>query len=186
MARKENLLTSEDFVKSCTNVSENLSGKYLKGALHEAQETALREVLGSCLLDRCKALLAAGNGTLPDGIYKELVDRCQYFLAYTAIADVCMKATYKVTNFGLAKSTDENLQVATMDEIAANQGYYQAKADAECYRLQTWLLENRADLPELDACQCGKINANLYSAASCGIWLGGARGRLTTPKITRR
>lgn len=179
MARKEILLTSEDFVKSCTNISENLSGKYLKGALYEAQETALREILGSCLLDRCKSLLAAGNGTMEDGIYKELVDRCQYFLAYTAIADVCMKATYKVTNFGLAKSADENLSVATMDEIAANQGYYQAKADAQCYALQTWLLENRADLPELGSCECNKIRANLYSAASCGIWLGGPRGKMT-------
>lgn len=182
MARKEILLTSEDFVKTCTNVSDNLQGKYLKGALYEAQETALRGILGSCLLDKLKALLAAGNGTLPEGIYKELADRCQYFLAYTAIADAMMKSSYKITNFGLAKSNDENLQVATMDEIVANQGYYQAKADARCYDLQRWLLENRSELPELGACECGKIRANLYSAASCGIWLGGVRGRSTPRK----
>ena len=114
---------------------------------------------------------------LPPGWYKELADRCQYFLAYTAIADVAMKASYKITNFGVAKSNDENLQVATMDEIVANQGYYQAKADAECYRLQTWLLRYRAEFPELDACACERIKSNLASAASCGIWLGGPRGR---------
>lgn len=176
-ARIEYLLTSEDFIKSCTNISDNLSGKYLQGAIREAQETALRDVLGSCLLDALKARLAEGHGTLPDGWYKELADRCQYFLAYTAIADVAMKASYKITNFGVAKSNDENLAVATMDEIVANQGYYQAKADAECYRLQTWLLRYSSEFPELDACACERIKSNLASAASCGIWLGGPRGR---------
>lgn len=176
MARTEYLLTSEDFVKSCTNISDNLSGKYLQGAIREAQETALRDILGSCLLDALKGRMA--SQTL-SGWYKDLVDRCQYFLAYTAIADVAMKASYKVTNFGLAKSADENLQVATMDEIVANQGYYQAKADAECYRIQTWLLQNRSEFPELDACACERIKSNLTAAASCGIWLGGSRGRIT-------
>ena len=177
-AKTEYLLTSEDFIKSCTNLSDNLSGKYLQGAIREAQEVALREVLGSCLLDTLKAKMAAK--TL-DGWYKDLVDRCQYFLAYTAIADVCWKATYKVTNFGLNKSSDENLQVATQDEVAANQGYYMAKADAECLRLQNWLLENRSEFPELDACACERIKSNLTSAATCGIWLGGARGRQIGP-----
>ena len=171
----EYLLTSEDFIKSVTNISDNLSGKYLQGAIREAQETALRDVLGSCLLDALKARMAARTLT---GWYKELVDRCQYFLAYTAIADVTMKATFKVTNFGLSKSADENLQVATMDEVAANQGYYLAKADAECLRLQTWILQNRTEFPELDACSCERMSANLKSAATCGIWLGGARGKM--------
>lgn len=173
----EYLLTSEDFIKSVTNISDNLSGKYLQGAIREAQETALRDVLGSCLLDALKSRMAAKTLT---GWYKELVDRCQYFLAYTAIADVTMKATFKISNFGLNKSADENLQVATMDEVAANQGYYLAKADAECLRLQTWILQNRGEFPELDACTCERMNANLKSAATCGIWLGGARGKMIT------
>lgn len=171
----EYLLTSEDFIKSVTNISDNLSGKYLQGAIREAQETALRDVLGSCLLDALKARMAAKTLV---GWYKDLVDRCQYFLAYTAIADVTMKATFKISNFGLNKSADENLQVATMDEVAANQGYYLAKADAECLRLQTWILQNRTEFPELDACSCERMSANLKSAATCGIWLGGARGKM--------
>ena len=88
-----------------------------------------------------------------------------------------MRSSYKLTNFGLAKSNDENLSVATLDEIAANRGYYLAKADAQCYALQTWLLENRSLFPELRDCDCNRIRANLTSAASCGIYLGGARGK---------
>lgn len=170
----EYLLTSEDFIKSHTNISDNLSGKYLQSAIHEAQEVVLRGIIGGCLLDKCKQLIAAGE---LEGDYKDLVDRCQYFLTWTVASDLGMRASYKITNFGLAKSNDENLSVATPDEIAANQGYYQAKADAQCYALQTWLLENRALFPELRACDCNRMRANLTSAASCGIYLGGARGK---------
>ena len=180
----EYLLTSEDFIKSVTNISDNLSGKYLQGAIREAQEESLRSILGSRLLNKCKGLLAARELT---GDYKELVDRCQYVLAYTAITNVVLKASYKITNFGVAKSNDENLSVATMDEIVANQGYYQAKADAACYQLQTWLLENRTLFPELAACDCERMKSNITAAATCGIWLGGARGRqLTPPKPYRK
>lgn len=174
---KEYLLTSEDFVKSVTNVSDNLSGKYLQSSIREAQNVALRGIIGSCLLDRLTSLGLAGQLA---GWYKDLVDHCQYFLAYTAIAEVVVKASYKVTNFGLAKSADENLSVATQDEIAAQQGYYLSKADSACIGLQKWLLENKEHFPELDACACERIGANLYSAATSGVWLGGARGKRVT------
>ena len=170
----EYLLTSEDFIKSCTNISDNLSGKYLQSSIREAQEVVLRGILGDCLLDHCKQLMAAGE---LEGDYADLVDRCQYFLAWTVASDLGMRSSYKLTNFGLAKSNDENLSVATLDEIAANRGYYLAKADAQCYALQTWLLENRSLFPELRDCDCNRMRANLTSAASCGIYLGGARGK---------
>lgn len=111
------------------------------------------------------------------GVYQTLVDRCQYYLAYTTIVEVTNKVSYKIGNFGVAKSTDENLQVATQDEIAKMQFYYQSKADSACLDLQNFLLDNRADYPELTECACHKIESNLHSAASCGIFLGGARGK---------
>ena len=76
----EYLLTSEDFIKSVTNISDNLSGKYLQGAIREAQEESLRSILGSRLLNKCKGLMAAHELI---GDYKELVDRCQYFNSQT-------------------------------------------------------------------------------------------------------
>jgi len=183
MAAKKYLLTSEDFVKSCTNASDNLSGKYLQSAIVEAQDVALRGIIGGPLLAKLEQLR---KDEALAGDYKELVDRCQYFLAYTALADVVYKS-YKLTNFGVAKSSDENLQVATPDELAAVKGYYQAKADARCYDLQTWLLANRASFPELTEACCQRMRSNLYSAASCGIFLGGARGKMSSPaKCTRR
>ena len=170
----EILLTSEAFVKSVTNVSDNLAGKYILPSIREAQEQGLKSILGDCLLSKVKYLL---NTDSLEGIYKELVDHCQYYLAYAAIVEVTNKVSFKIGNFGVAKSTDENLQVASYDEIVKMQYYYQTKVDAYCLELQQWLLQNRESIPELTESQCKKLSSNLHSAASCGIFLGGARGK---------
>lgn len=175
---KEILLSSEAFIKEVTNVSDNLAGKYILPSLREAQEIGLRGILGDALLDKLKDLKRDGN---LDGVYKTLVDRCQYYLAYKTITEVVNKVSYKVANFGVVKSTDENLQVATQDEIAKQQYYYQSKADACCLDLQHFLLQNRSDYPELSDAHCHRIESNLHSAASCGIFLGGARNRFKVP-----
>ena len=174
----EILLSSEAFVKSVTSVSDNLSGKYILPSLREAQEIGLKGILGDSLLSKLKSLVK--NGQLEDSAnvhYKDLIDRCQYYLAYLTIVEVTNKTTFKVGNFGVAKSSDENMQVATQDEVAKMQYYYQTKADACCYDLQSWLIENRASFPELSENDCRRISSNLYSAATCGIFLGGARGK---------
>ena len=175
---KEILLSSEAFVKEVTSTSDNLSGKYILPSLREAQEIGLKGILGDCLLAKLKTLVRAGQiDDLEYAAYKRLLDHCQYYLAYQTIVEVTNKVSYKIGNFGVTKTTDENLQVATQDEIAKMQYYYQSKADACCLDLQNFILENKADYPELSDCACRKIEANLHSAATCGIFLGGARGR---------
>ena len=179
----EILLSSEAFVKSVTSASDNLSGQYILPSLREAQEIGLRGILGDDLLAKLKDLCK--NGTLETesgGVYKTLVDHCQYYLAYMTIVEVSNKVSYKIGNFGVTKTQNENLQVATQDEIAKMQYYYQSKADACCLDLQNFLLEHRKDYPELTENSCYKIESNLHSAASCGIFLGGARGRILPRK----
>lgn len=174
----EILLSSETFVKQVTSISDNLAGKYILPSLREAQEGGLKSILGDLLLRKVKELVNNGNIALEAySAYKELVDKAQYYLAYLTVVEVTNKVSYKIGNFGVAKSNDENLQVASQEEIVKMQYYYQSKVDAYCIDLQNWLLENRERLPELSEHQCHKIHSNLYSAASCGIWLGGRRGK---------
>lgn len=170
----EILLTSEQFVKSVTNVSDNLAGKYILPSIREAQEQGLKGILGDCLLSKVKHLFETNS---LEGMYKEVVDHCQYYLAYSAIVEVTNKVSFKIGNFGVAKSQDENLQVASYDEIVKMQYYYQTKVDAYCLELQQWLLQNKESIPELTDCHCRKLSSNLHSAASCGVYLGGARGK---------
>ena len=175
----EILLSSEAFVKSVTSASDNLSGKYILPSLREAQEIGLKGILGDNLLAKLKGLIMAGTLDDPaNAAYKALVDHCQYYLAYMTIVEVSNKVSYKIGNFGVTRTSDENLQVATQDEIAKMQYYYQSKADACCLDLQNFILEHRSDYPELSECCCNKIKSNLYSAATCGIFLGGARGKM--------
>lgn len=174
----EILLSSEKFIKQVTSISDNLAGKYVLPSLREAQEVGLKGILGTALLERLKGLVSDGSIDNEDNsMYKELLDRSQYYLAYRTVVEVCMKVSYKVGNFGVAKTTDEHLESASQDEIAKMMYYYQSKADGLCYELQGWILDNSDAFPELDECACHKISSNLYSAASCGIWLGGPRGR---------
>ena len=69
------------------------------------------------------------------------------------------------------------MQVVEQPDLAALQSYYQAKADSACLDLQNFLLNNWRDYPELTEGDYHRIHSNLYSAASCGIFLGGPRGR---------
>ena len=174
----EIILTSEKFVKSVTSVSDNIAGKYILPSLREAQEQGLKGILGDALLAKLKGLVANKEIDMEsNAAYKILLDRCQYYLAYAAIVEVTNKVSYKIGNFGVAKSADENLQVASQDEIGKMQYYYQSKADAHCLDLQNFLLQNRTDYPELTENCCHTIESNLHSAASCGIFLGGSRGK---------
>ena len=175
----EIILTSEKFVKSVTSVSDNIAGKYILPSLREVQEQGLKGILGDALLAKLKGLVATKQiDEESNAAYKILLDRCQYYLAYAAIVEVTNKVSYKIGNFGVAKSSDENLQVASQDEIGKMQYYYQSKADAHCLDLQNFLLQNRNDYPELTENCCHTIKSNLHSAASCGIFLGGSRGKI--------
>lgn len=178
MAKVISLLTSEDFVKSISPISDNLSGKYLLSAIREAQEIHLKCVIGSALLERCKELVRSGEiDNAKYGDYAELVERCRYYLAYMAIAECVPKVSFKVANAGVVRTTDEHLQAPSYAEVALVEKQYRNKADFYCYELQKWLCANRSQFPELTECECERIGANLRSSASCGIFLGGARGK---------
>lgn len=174
----EILLSSEKFIKDVTSISDNLAGKFILPSLREAQEMSLKSILGDPLLAKLKTLIKTQTlDNAENSAYKALVDRCQYFLAYKTIEEVTAKVSYKIGNAGVQKTSDENMQLASQDEIAKMQYYYQSKADACCVDLQNFILENRSDYPELTEHSCHKIESNLHSAASCGIFLGGARGK---------
>lgn len=168
------LLTTEANVKLLATLDDNLASNYLRGAIMEAQEVYLRSILGSNLLDALKAKDAAG--TLEDQ-YAELVNGyVQFYLAYQARVELLPKIAHKAGNLGVVKTDDEHCTPVSANELAADVAEAQAKADYHCYRMQRYLLENYNLFPELRACDCRRIKANLYSAATCGIWLGGPGG----------
>ena len=53
----EVLLTSENFIKSISSISDNTSGKYILPSLREAQEISLKGIIGVPLLGKLKELV---------------------------------------------------------------------------------------------------------------------------------
>lgn len=186
----EIFLTSEKMVKKVTSISDNIAGKYLFPSVREAQDIYLRGILGDELLQRCKrAVVEGGAGsfdfsfdnsfsvTEADTAYKQLVNRCQYYLVYQTCVMLCEKVQFKIANVGVVKTTDENIVGSSETEFTEVRSFFQSKADFYGRDLQGFLLDNRAYYPELSDNRCHQIRANLMSQFTSGLALGGARGR---------
>lgn len=173
------LLTNEDSVKELTTLSENIHAKYIQAGILEAQERKLKAIIGTQLLKALKSKVE--NGTISNSSnskYKALLDdHIKFFLAYACASEVCVEVSLKVGNLGVVKTSDEHVENATMEEMTFAQSYYQSKADSVADEMQGFLLDNRKDFPELSENTCNQIKAHLLDSATCGIYLGGARGK---------
>ena len=109
------------------------------------------------------------------GIYAQLLQESQYFLAYSAVALLLPKVQYKITNAGVVTTSDENIQPVAADVLEQEITRYQYKADAVLMELQAWILDHINELPEISTTNCKRMRANLRDSSSCGIWLGGVR-----------
>ena len=164
-----------ELVKQITNVSDNIEGKVLGPAIIEAGN-ALRDIVGDALCDKLEELILSGEIELDESFnYKLLLEKAQYFLAYTAASLTTTLTAVKIDNFGVSRSTDEHIESLSLSDVFTISEHYQKKADEYCGKLQNWILKNKKKFPEVTENQCNDIKANLYSAASCGIWLGGTR-----------
>lgn len=173
------LLVSEDYIKTNTNLNENVWGEYLLPAIREAQDISLQQILGSCLY---KSLISkVDDGSIANSentAYKELLDEyVQEYLMYQVMTDLTPIIGVKLANLGVMVSNDEHVNNITESERDRIKQHYQYRADFYGRRLQEFLLGNKGLFSELDECACQNIKNNLSSAASTGLFLGGARGR---------
>lgn len=173
------LLISEDYIKTNSNLNENVWGEYLTPAIREAQDIGLQQIVGSCLYNSILSKVADGSITATtESSYKTLLDDyVQPYLMYQVITDLVPIIGVKLANIGVVRSNDEYVQNLTEDERHNIKQYYQYKADFYCRRLQQFLLTNRELFTELDECTCNNIKATLDSSASTGLFLGGLRGK---------
>ena len=170
------LLISEDFVKTNSNISDNMFGKFLLPAIREAQHIRLQSVIGTRLYESLLQKVTANTLTEQ---YKELVDDyVQWFLLYQVLSDVIDIIDVKFVNMGTVRNRDEYVDNISDNERVRLKHNYEYKADWYCKQMQEYLLNNRQQFEELDDCACSTMKANLKSAASTGIWLGGFRGKI--------
>lgn len=172
------LLTSPDFIRLNSNISDNLNSKVLASAIRETQDNELQEVIGEILLDKLCWLIQENRIDEEQyKPYKSVLDKAQMFILYKVVAEVCMLTNFKIDNSGVTQTRDENIDYVDIDDTFTLKEYYEKKADHYCYLLQNYIMQHLAELPEVTEYQAWKIHSTLYSAASSGVFLGGARGR---------
>jgi len=175
---KNVLLTSPDFVRLNSNISDNVNSKVLVTAIREVQEDELQEILGQLLFEKLQDLVE--NNTIDNqenAAYKNLLDKAQMFITYRVIAEIIVMLNMKIDNAGLIQTRDENMDYMGLDDTMTMKNYYDTKASHYAYLLQNYLMEHLNEIPELTECQAWKIRSTLYSAASPSVFLGGERGR---------
>lgn len=172
------LLISPDTVKGLTNIDDNTQEKFLIPCINETQDMDFKQVVGSVMVRKLQDLINNNEiGTEENRVYKALLDNAKYFMAYAAVAKLTMTSSFHISNMGVNQGNDENNTVVPFSDVVSIQDYYVKKADFYKKELQIWCLANIEYLPELNACGKGETKANLSSAASTSIWLGGARGK---------
>ena len=109
--------------------------------------------------------------------YKSLLDEAQLYIAYKAVANLCLITNVKISNGGLQQTSDENLTVLNLNDTFTFQKHLEDKADFFAKRLQGYILNNIKNLPEIGDCKSNEIKSTLRSAASTSLFLGGARSK---------
>ena len=174
------LLISEDYIKSTTNISDNLAGDYLLPSIKLAQDINLEYTIGTQLLKKIQKLVFDNDiSNQENEMYKLLLDNyIQPYLAYATIQHIVPTVAYKLVNQGIVRTDDEKSYNITSNEVDKVADYYNHIANTFKKRLQLFLIANYNEFPELLKCKSiYDIRANLYSAAGCNVNLGGPRGK---------
>lgn len=172
------LLCNEDYIKTFTNISDNISGDYILPAIYFAQRQNLEECLGTALVRKLQELV--GNEEIENfenEHYKILLDDyIQDYLAFQAVSEIVVNTSFKINNLGANRTDDEKAYGLSFSEVYKLRDYYKSKADYLMYRMQRFLIANYADYPELvEYKTIADLQTNLYSAADVPIFLGGER-----------
>lgn len=170
------LLINEKVIKSITNISENVSDGYLLPSIKLSQDIDLEETIGTPLKVALQQKVY-NNEIGGDTQYKALLDDyIQPYLAYSTIVHLIPTVAWKIGNAGIMITDDEKM--TNTNDIDKVKNHYKHLADVYKNRLQRHLVANYSKYPELSKYKsCEDIRANLYSSASCGLNLGGPRGK---------
>lgn len=173
---KKVLLTNENIIKSVTNIFDNINGNFLLPAIKLSQDIDLEEVIGTDLLRKLQSDVYENRF---EERYKTLLDDYVLpFLNYSTIVRLIPMVAFKITNAGIVKTDDEKMTSVSPVEVDKIEAEYRHIADTYKNKLQRFLIANHNDYPELSMNNTvDKIKKNLYSSASCGVALGGGRGR---------
>lgn len=169
------LLISVEDVKALLPINNNIDGSYIRPAIDMAQDLYLEPTIGTPLTSKLKSLVASKAVKTP---YAELLDNIAKMLAHYACSYIIENVAAKVANAGVLRTEDDKMTSLSQSEIDMMAKKEVKRGDAYRGRLQRYLIANYSKYPELGEYKsCAELRQQLYSSATSGLWLGGARGR---------
>lgn len=165
------LLISEKYVKTQSNIQDNVWGDFLTPAIREAQDIELQPIIGRPLYK--KILKEVENKDVEERFKTLIEDWIQPYLLYQTIVSLIPIIGTKLGNIGTVISNDEHVQNISSSERENLEYRYRYLADHYKSELQKYLLANKDLYPELTS-TCLK-NLNLKSSNSLPLWTGGLR-----------
>lgn len=176
------LLISEDKLRTYSSLNDNVYGKYILPSIKTAQDIELKQIIGSCLLNKLCDLVNDGTITATENSqYKYLLDEyIQPYLIYITLAHLVTEVSTKLTNFGTVQSSDEHLVNVSLEERDLVKQQYTYYSDSYAKQMASFLKANKQAFPELNCgCNCSdQERPHLDSFASIGLWTGGIRSRI--------
>lgn len=165
------LLISEKYVKTQSNIQDNVWGDFLTPAIREAQDIELQPIIGRPLY---KKILKEVEEKDVEERFKTLIeDWIQPYLLYQTIVSLIPIIGTKLGNIGTVISNDEHVQNLSSSERENLEYRYRYLADHYKSELQKYLLANKDLYPELTSTCLN--NLNLKSSNSLPLWTGGVR-----------
>ena len=165
------LLISEKYVKTQSNIQDNVWGDFLTPAIREAQDIELQPIIGRPLY---KKILKEVEEKDVETRFKTLIeDWIQPYLLYQTIVSLIPIIGTKLGNIGTVISNDEHVQNLSSSERENLEYRYRYLADHYKSELQKYLLANKDLYPELTSTCLN--NLNLKSSNSLPLWTGGVR-----------
>lgn len=169
------LLLDDELMKMVLPIDANISKGYIRPAIVLAQDMYLEETIGTRLTNTLKEYVVNGDVPYP---YKALLDRLQKMLAHYACAFIIENVGSKIANAGVMRTEDEKMLSLSSNDIESRRANEVHYGDMYRGRVQRFLIAHYGDYPELMGWRSiDELRANLSSSATCGLWLGGARGK---------
>lgn len=172
------LFTTTEYIKSICPIDTLMSDKHLFPALQQAQNIDFRNIVGDNLYAKLEAMISDGTiGKVGNEIWRAAVDNAQTLIGYLTITRLIPIISFKLSNIGVQRNSDDKITAPSFEEVMALKDYYKHQADYLTYQYQNYLLKYKDELG-IDNCQCQRIKSNLRTSATSGLVLGGERGKV--------
>lgn len=158
------MLISPEAVKAASYVNFNVEEGTVGASIREAQNIHLISIIGSNLLDKLQELVynkmtedtEESIDAEKNAVYKVLLDDyVEPYLANMTQALLCVPVSFKLRNLGVVRTSDTNADSPSLRDVMAVQTRYKGMASRYATYLSQYLCAHRAEMPELDAPDCG-------------------------------